>query len=90
MKKLSLTLILLMTLASVSAIEYGGTSCKTTQDCIDRYGQDFVCIEGQKDQKICIEAEGKMMVPEFTGPAILVLLAIGAGAFYLLKKKKKQ
>lgn len=87
MKKITLILTILMALTLASATEYRGIRCEQTSDCVQRYGHDWVCVIGQGDTKICIEAEGKMMVPEFTGPAILGAIAIGGIAIYMLKKK---
>jgi hypothetical protein len=87
MKKISLVLTLLLAITLASATEYAGIRCEQTSDCVQRYGPDWACVIGQGDAKICIEAEGRMMVPEFTGPAILGVIAIGSIAIYLLKKK---
>ncbi len=88
MKRITLILTLLLAITIVTAVEYRGIRCGDTEDCVERYGEDWVCVTGQNNHNICIEAEGKMVVPEFTGPALFVMIAVGIGALYMLKKKK--
>ena len=82
-------MLLLLQTYVVMATEVRSVRCDTTQDCVSKYGEDYVCVVGQNSEKICIMAEGKMVVPEFTGPAILFVLAGGiVAAYYLIKKRK--
>jgi hypothetical protein len=90
MKKIMMFVLMLFLLQSfVFASEVRSIRCETTQDCIDNYGKDYVCVVGQNDDRICILAEGKMVVPEFTGPVLLLaLVGCIVAAYYLIKKRK--